>query len=160
MRKISGRLNDFGSKCFRKNIAETAIIKVIIVNRRWDMSGPPPRLSNAAIITSRIPPNKIRLYQFITFDIHINPAYNPSVNASQTAANFDVQKKEVLVDRDTCIGCMLCAIDYPNVFLMDESGKAVAQNPSGDSEENLQKAIELCPTQSIQFVPPPSLGNL
>lgn len=73
------------------------------------------------------------------------------MNAEQNAANFDVRKKEVSVDRETCIGCMLCAIDYPNVFMMDEEGKAVAQNPSGDNEENLQKSIDLCPVKAISF---------
>lgn len=77
-------------------------------------------------------------------------------------ASFAVSKNQakcVQVDRETCIGCMLCAIDYPQVFEMDSEGKAVAKNPDGDTEENLQKSIDLCPVKAISFIPEQSDGN-
>lgn len=46
---------------------------------------------------------------------------------------------------------MLCAIDYPQVFEMDNDGKAIAKNPDGDTEENLQRSIDLCPVKAISF---------
>lgn len=55
------------------------------------------------------------------------------------------------VDQKACIGCGACVAVCPNVFEMDEDGKSRVKNPSGDTEENIQKAIDACPVQAISW---------
>ncbi len=59
--------------------------------------------------------------------------------------------KILKVDRETCIGCGTCAVMAEKSFKM-ESNKAVAVNPSGDSEEKLKEAIEACPVSAISII--------
>lgn len=59
--------------------------------------------------------------------------------------------KVPIVDKNTCIGCGSCAAICPKVFKMDGDGKAEAFKPNGDSEENIQKAIDICPVSAISW---------
>lgn len=55
------------------------------------------------------------------------------------------------VDKDTCIGCGLCPSICPEVFSMDDDGKAVAI--SGDvpaeNQDSAKEAEESCPVSAI-----------
>ncbi|HEY8804410.1 MAG TPA: ferredoxin, partial [Clostridium sp.] len=55
------------------------------------------------------------------------------------------------VDKDTCIGCGLCASLCPNVFKMNDEGKAEASE--SEIEENLiddaKEAETECPVDAI-----------
>ncbi len=55
------------------------------------------------------------------------------------------------VDKDTCIGCGLCPGVCPEIFQMEEDGKAVAS--SDEVSENLvssaKEAEEQCPVDAI-----------
>lgn len=55
------------------------------------------------------------------------------------------------VDKDTCIGCGLCPDICPEIFQMDDDGKAIAYKP--DVPENLadsaQDAESQCPVNAI-----------
>lgn len=56
------------------------------------------------------------------------------------------------VDKDICIGCGLCPSISPDVFQMDDDGKAVAyvdQVPS-DAEGSAKDAEESCPVNAIK----------
>ena len=55
------------------------------------------------------------------------------------------------IDKGTCIGCGLCTATCANVFKMGSDGKAQVSNPSGDSEECIQSAIDSCPVQAISW---------
>ena len=57
--------------------------------------------------------------------------------------------KGAVVDQSTCIGCALCTSICPDVFEMQEDGKSKAVNPTGDSEKNIQQAIDSCPVGAI-----------
>ena len=59
--------------------------------------------------------------------------------------------KKVYVDQDTCIGCTLCTQMCPEVFGMDENGKAKAANPGGADETGIETAINACPVHCIKW---------
>lgn len=46
-----------------------------------------------------------------------------------------------VVDKDTCIGCGLCIATEPDVFEMDDDGKAVSV---ADTTEENKASVELC----------------
>ena len=55
------------------------------------------------------------------------------------------------VDKDTCIGCGLCQSICPDVFEMDDDGKAVAKTnpvPAGH-EDDAKDAESSCPVNAI-----------
>lgn len=52
------------------------------------------------------------------------------------------------VDPDVCIGCGLCISSVPEVFQMEESGKAAAINDGPD--DAVQMAIDACPVSAIR----------
>lgn len=59
--------------------------------------------------------------------------------------------KKVWVDKEQCIGCELCVNTCPGVFRLDADGKSECYDPTGDSEENIQMAIDMCPVSCIQW---------
>lgn len=55
------------------------------------------------------------------------------------------------VDKDTCIACGLCPSICPEVFEMEDDGKAgvvVDEVPSG-AEDSAEEAASSCPTNAI-----------
>lgn len=57
---------------------------------------------------------------------------------------------KVYVDKDICIGCGLCAGICPEVFEMDDDGKAVASGAvTEDNESAVQEAMDSCPVTAI-----------
>ena len=59
--------------------------------------------------------------------------------------------KEPVVDPDECTACELCVDTCPNVFKMNDDGIAEVFNPAGDSEDNIQQAIDDCPSSAISW---------
>lgn len=58
---------------------------------------------------------------------------------------------KAFVDKDTCIGCGLCPSISPEVFDMQEDGKAgviVDEVPAG-SEDSAKEAEDGCPVNAI-----------
>ena len=55
------------------------------------------------------------------------------------------------VDKDTCIGCGLCTSICPEVFSMDDDGKAVAISGDvpADNQDAAKEAEERCPVSAI-----------
>ena len=56
-----------------------------------------------------------------------------------------------IVDKDACIGCGLCIATEPDVFQMDDDGKAVAieADVSKDHEDEAKDAEASCPVSAI-----------
>ena len=57
--------------------------------------------------------------------------------------------KKLKVDQDKCIGCGTCSALVPKVFKLDDDGKAEVVDPQGDSQEEIEKAIDSCPVGVI-----------
>lgn len=53
------------------------------------------------------------------------------------------------VDKDTCIGCGLCPSICPDVFEMDDDGKAVAKSVPEGKEDEAKDAESSCPVNAI-----------
>ncbi|KIR03598.1 hypothetical protein P261_02413 [Lachnospiraceae bacterium TWA4] len=51
------------------------------------------------------------------------------------------------VDQDICIGCGLCAGMEPNIFRMNNEGKA--ETFAEGDDENVQDVIDSCPVEAI-----------
>ena len=58
---------------------------------------------------------------------------------------------KAVVDKDLCIGCGICEEECPNVFHMEDDGKAVAID-GAIPEENIgcaNSARDVCPVEAI-----------
>jgi ferredoxin len=55
------------------------------------------------------------------------------------------------VDKDTCIGCGLCTTVCPEVFEMQDDGKAgtVVSEVPGTAEDSAEEARDQCPVSAI-----------
>lgn len=55
------------------------------------------------------------------------------------------------VDQDACIGCGLCTGTAPDVFQMNDAGKAEAYADTTDAnKDDVQAAIDGCPVSAIR----------
>lgn len=59
--------------------------------------------------------------------------------------------KKLVIDNDKCISCGTCVALCPKTFEMEDNMKAHVKNPLGDSEDDIQNAINSCPTQAISW---------
>ncbi|HNR89913.1 MAG TPA: ferredoxin [Spirochaetota bacterium] len=59
--------------------------------------------------------------------------------------------KTVIVNRDECTGCELCADTLPEVFEMDADGLCRIKDPTGASEDKIQEVIDSCPAECLHW---------
>lgn len=60
-----------------------------------------------------------------------------------------IGKYKVKVIRDLCIGAASCVYASPQTFSLDNENKAVINEKSKDTEENILIAAQSCPTAAI-----------
>jgi len=76
-------------------------------------------------------------------------------------AGTEAESRAVFVDEGACIGCLKCAIESSNTFKVEmKHGKARAVTQWGDSEENIQLAVSVCPVSCIHWVDRSQLPEL
>lgn len=58
------------------------------------------------------------------------------------------------VDKDTCIGCGLCPSVCPEVFEMDDDGKAgtIKSSVPESSADTAKEAEDSCPVNAIEII--------
>jgi ferredoxin len=58
---------------------------------------------------------------------------------------------KAVVDQETCIGCGLCPSMSPEVFQMNDDGKAeaIVDEVSGELVDSAKEAEESCPVNAI-----------
>lgn len=58
-----------------------------------------------------------------------------------------------VVDKDACVGCGLCAGVAPEVFVMEDDGKAgvCVEEVSADLQDSAKEAAESCPVSAISL---------
>lgn len=73
---------------------------------------------------------------------------------NQTTKDKEVQigKYKVKVLRSVCIGAASCVAVSPQTFELDEENKAVIQEGSKDTPENILMAAQACPVKAIVVV--------
>ncbi len=55
-----------------------------------------------------------------------------------------------VVDKDTCIGCGLCAATEPSVFVMDDDRKAKSiADTTEENKDSVESCITGCPVNAI-----------
>ena len=60
-----------------------------------------------------------------------------------------IGKYKVQVLRSTCIGAASCVAFSPSTFSLDNEKKAIVQESSADTPENILMAAQSCPTKAI-----------
>ena len=60
--------------------------------------------------------------------------------------------KKPKVDQSKCEGHAVCVGLAPDVFDLDDEGKAFVKNPKGANEETIQEAIDACPAFAISWI--------
>lgn len=62
---------------------------------------------------------------------------------------FQIGKYKVKVIRSLCIGAASCTAISPATFALDNENKAVIEEGSTDSADNILMAAQSCPTKAI-----------
>ncbi len=60
-----------------------------------------------------------------------------------------VNRIRVEVDRDLCIGSAVCVASAPQVFELDDEGKARVIDPDGAPTDEIVEAARNCPVTAI-----------
>ncbi len=59
---------------------------------------------------------------------------------------------KVKVDQDVCIGCGLCTGIAPDIFRLNEEGKAESFSEVSEAQkDSVQEAIDSCPVSAISW---------
>lgn len=56
---------------------------------------------------------------------------------------------KIEVDREACISVASCVDIAPEVFQLDQEGKAIVKNAKGNPDETILEAAQSCPVNAI-----------
>lgn len=59
--------------------------------------------------------------------------------------------KKVKINQKKCLGCGTCTFIYPEMFEINNEGKAEVKKIEKIDEEKLKEAIESCPVEAIEI---------
>jgi ferredoxin len=65
-----------------------------------------------------------------------------------------VADREIIVDRDICMGSGMCCMYAPHTFDIDDKAKSFVTDTHGDSIDMIRTAIEACPTGALSLREP------
>jgi ferredoxin len=57
--------------------------------------------------------------------------------------------KTIIVDQDLCIGAATCVAVAPQVFQLDDQGKAIILDVDSVDEETMLQAAKSCPVNAV-----------
>ena len=57
--------------------------------------------------------------------------------------------EHLTVDRDRCMGSGQCTFYAPSTFDLDDLSIAIVTDDTGDTDDKIQQAIDVCPTRAI-----------
>jgi ferredoxin len=60
--------------------------------------------------------------------------------------------REIRVDRSLCMGSGQCSWYAPNTFDQDDETIAIVIDPRGDPADEIQNAVDSCPTGALSIV--------
>ena len=63
-----------------------------------------------------------------------------------------VNRIRIEVDRDLCIGSGDCVASQPDVFVLDDEGKAVVLDPDSADTDDIVEAATNCPVTAIFLI--------
>jgi ferredoxin len=63
----------------------------------------------------------------------------------------DMVVKKVVIDKNKCLGCGTCMALAGGTFAIGAEGVVDVIEPIGNSEEEIQMAIDACPNQAIAW---------
>jgi ferredoxin len=58
--------------------------------------------------------------------------------------------KQLKIDKDECIGCGLCELSLPEVFVLEEDIASIKKNPESITDK-IQEVIDDCPVSAIKL---------
>ena len=61
----------------------------------------------------------------------------------------DIDKLQIKIIREECIGDGACCDDAPNTFVLDDDGIATVKSDSTDDQDTILTAARNCPTDAI-----------
>ncbi|MBZ8179561.1 ferredoxin [Oscillatoria salina] len=78
---------------------------------------------------------------------------SPERSGLEPELGGELRQKGVYVDEITCIGCKHCAHVAPNTFYIEpDYGRSRVIRQDGDSETQIEEAIDTCPVNCIHWV--------
>lgn len=73
------------------------------------------------------------------------------VQKSDLPAKEEEVKSGLLLNTAACMGCTLCAKNYPELFYMKNKKASIHKNVEVINQASLRAAIEACPVQAIEY---------
>lgn len=143
------RIKDKGFAAIYMRAAQT-MMKALQTSQLAGWAGPPLLLVRPAVW-------HINWFSFAHIGRTIDAGYEATINALDQAGDslcssggvYPVRRVDIVVDREKCTGCRLCATMAPDIMRMDEAGKAEVLTTPVDWSRADGDFVHQCPTDAI-----------